>query len=159
MDGEGVFVGCVRIDNSVPNLVAEVAKAGPGAEVAVQATYGWDWAVDALSRGGFAVTLAHPRGIPSMQNRRAKTDQLGAKGWRICCGSAGWRRRGSSRRGFVSCDDDWNPPKTFELLPRCIGGDRQLMNATGGRTQTALTDDLPLRQRVTSEPPAQRRRT
>lgn len=79
MDGEGEVVDCVRIDNSVPNLVAEVAKAGPGAEVAVEATYGWYWAVDALSQAGFAVTLAHPRGIVSMQNRRAKTDQLDAK--------------------------------------------------------------------------------
>ncbi len=74
MDGEGEVVDCVRIDNSVPNLVAEVAKAGPGAEVAVEATYGW--AVDALSEAGFAVTLAHPRGIASMQHRRAKTDLL-----------------------------------------------------------------------------------
>ena len=76
MDGEGEVVDCVRIDNLVPNLVAEVAKAGPGAEVAVEATHGWYWAVDALSEAGFAVTLAHPRGIASMQNRRAKTDQL-----------------------------------------------------------------------------------
>ena len=37
------------------------------------------WAVDALSQAGFAVTLAHPGGIASMQNRRAKTDQLDAK--------------------------------------------------------------------------------
>jgi transposase len=79
MDGEGEVVDCVRIDNSVPNLVAEVAKAGPGAEVAVEATYGWYWAVDALSQAGFVVTLAHPRGITSMQNRRAKTDRLDAK--------------------------------------------------------------------------------
>ena len=41
MDGEGEVVDCVRIDNLVPNLVAEVAKAGPGAEVAVEATHGW----------------------------------------------------------------------------------------------------------------------
>jgi hypothetical protein len=46
----------------VPNLVAEVAEAGRGAEVAVEATYGWYWAVDALTGAGFAVTLAHPRG-------------------------------------------------------------------------------------------------
>ena len=78
MHGEGEVVDCVRIDNSVPNLVAEVAKAGAGAQVAVEATYGWYWAVDAL-QAGFVVTLAHPRGIASMQNRRAKTDQLDAK--------------------------------------------------------------------------------
>ena len=79
MDGEGEVVDCVRIDNSVPALLAEVAKAGPGAPVAVEATYGWYWAVDALSEAGFGVTLAHPRGVASMQNRRAKTDQLDAR--------------------------------------------------------------------------------
>ena len=79
MDGEGEVVDCVRIDNSVPALVAEVGKAGAGAQVAVEATYGWYWAVDALSEAGFEVHLAHPRGIASMQNRRAKTDQLDAR--------------------------------------------------------------------------------
>jgi hypothetical protein len=38
MDGEGDVVDCVRIDNSVEGLVGEVAKAGAGAEVAVEAT-------------------------------------------------------------------------------------------------------------------------
>ncbi|HEY5186759.1 MAG TPA: transposase, partial [Actinomycetes bacterium] len=56
-----------------------VGKAGKGAEVAVEATYGWYWAVDALSDAGFDVHLAHPRGIASMQDRRAKTDQLDAR--------------------------------------------------------------------------------
>ncbi len=50
-----------------------------GAPVAVEATYGWYWAVDALRAAGFAVTLAHPRGVASMQGRRAKTDRLDAK--------------------------------------------------------------------------------
>jgi transposase len=79
MDGEGEVVDCVRVENSVPALLEQVAKAGPGAAVAVEATYGWYWAVDALAEAGFEVTLAHPRGIKSMQNRRAKTDALDAK--------------------------------------------------------------------------------
>jgi len=53
-------------------LGANRVFAWPGAEVAVEATYGWYWAVDALSRAGFAVTLAHPRGIASMQHRRRR---------------------------------------------------------------------------------------
>jgi transposase len=62
----------------VPALVEQVAKAGVGAPVAVEATYGWYWAVDALIEAGFEVTLAHPRGVASMQGRRAKTDKLDA---------------------------------------------------------------------------------
>jgi len=79
MDGEGEVLECVRIENSVRALLAEVAKAGPGAPVALEATYGWYWAVDALTGAGFAVVLAHPRGIKTMQNRRAKTDALDAR--------------------------------------------------------------------------------
>lgn len=47
--------------------------------VAVEATYGWYWAVDALQAAGFEVSLAHPRGVKSMQDRRAKTDALDAR--------------------------------------------------------------------------------
>ena len=65
IDGEGEVVDLVRIENSVPALVAEVSKAGPGAPVAVEATYGWYWAVDALTGAGFEVVLAHPRGAKS----------------------------------------------------------------------------------------------
>ena len=79
LDGEGEVLECVQIENSVPALIEEVGKAGVGAPVAVEATYGWYWAVDALRAAGFAVTLAHPRGVASMQGRRAKTDKLDAK--------------------------------------------------------------------------------
>jgi transposase len=73
------------VENSVLALVEQVGKAGPGAPVAIEATYGWYWAVDALTAAGFAVVLAHPRGIKTMQNRRAKTDALDARSSRSCC--------------------------------------------------------------------------
>jgi transposase len=78
INGAGEVVDCVQVDNSVSALVDEVAKAGRGAEVALEATYGWYWAVDALQGAGFQVHLAHPRGVASMQGRRAKTDRLDA---------------------------------------------------------------------------------
>jgi len=59
-------------------MAEAVAKAGVGAPVAVEATHGWYWAVDALTEAGFEVTLAHPRGVASMQGRWAKTDKLDA---------------------------------------------------------------------------------
>jgi hypothetical protein len=74
MDPGGEVVDCVQIDNSERDLVAEVAKAGPGAPVAVEATFGWYWAVDVLQAAGHEVHLAHPKGNASMHNRRAKTD-------------------------------------------------------------------------------------
>jgi hypothetical protein len=74
MDAAGAVLECVQIDNSAAALVAEVGKAGPGAPVAVEATYGWYWAVEVLRGAGFEVHLAHPKGNASMHNRRVKTD-------------------------------------------------------------------------------------
>lgn len=74
MDAEGKALECVQIENTPAALVAAVAKAGAGAPVAVEATYGWYWAVEALQAAGCEVHLAHPKGDASMHNRRVKTD-------------------------------------------------------------------------------------
>ena len=41
IDEHGVEVGWVRIDNDPKALVREVRRAGRGAPVAMEATYGW----------------------------------------------------------------------------------------------------------------------
>lgn len=75
IDGQGRQVDCVRIDNDPTVLVAEVVEAGRGAPVAIQATYGWYWAVDALLAAKCEVHLAHPYGMKAMRKRkRVKTD-------------------------------------------------------------------------------------
>src|SRR5947209_5315 len=75
IDEQGVEVGCVRIDNDPRALVREVRRAGGHAPVAIEATYGWYWAVDALQAAGCEVHLAHPYGIKGMRKRRrVKTD-------------------------------------------------------------------------------------
>ena len=48
MDAAGEVLEEVRIDNDPLRLGDEIAKAGPSPEVALEATYGWYWAVDAL---------------------------------------------------------------------------------------------------------------
>ena len=55
IDGQGKEVGYLRIDNDPKVLVREVRKAGRGAPVAIEATYGWYWAVDALRKAKFDV--------------------------------------------------------------------------------------------------------
>ena len=75
----GEQLGCVRIDNSRARLVAEVAKAGPAPRVAIEATFGWYWAVDALQAAGAEVHLAHPRGMVGMNDRRVKNDERDAR--------------------------------------------------------------------------------
>jgi transposase len=61
--------------NDPTALVAECRKAGRGAAVAIEATYGWSWAVDALLAAGLEVHLAHPLVMKALRKRkRVRTD-------------------------------------------------------------------------------------
>jgi transposase len=75
IDAGGRELACTQIDNDPKALVAHVRVAGRGAPVAIEATWGWYWAVDALAGAGFEVHLAHPYGMKAMRKRkRVKTD-------------------------------------------------------------------------------------
>ena len=63
IDEQGQQLDCVQIDNDPKALVKAVRAAGRGAPVAVEAIYGWYWAVDALQAARFDVHLAHPYGM------------------------------------------------------------------------------------------------
>jgi transposase len=78
MDGDGERLECVRIANDPMTLLEVVGKAGPEAEVVIEATYGWYWAVDLLQDAGFRVHLAHPSGN-DWGNRRVKNDERDAR--------------------------------------------------------------------------------
>jgi transposase len=68
-------LGVERIDNSPMNLAAALADAGPNPEVAIEATYGWYWAVDVLEQLGATVHLVNPSGLgQSWEGRRVKND-------------------------------------------------------------------------------------
>ena len=59
-------------------LLEVVSAAGEGAEVVIEATYGWYWAVDLLQDAGFSVHLAHPSGN-DWGKRRVKNDERDAR--------------------------------------------------------------------------------
>ena len=61
--------------NDPETLVAEVLKAGEAPEVAIEATYGWYWAVDALQAAGANVHLVAPSKVGVFGGRRVKNDQ------------------------------------------------------------------------------------
>jgi len=104
IDDQGVELGWVRIDNDPKTLVRECRKAGRGASVAIEATYGWYWAVDALLAAKFNVHLAHPYGMRAMRNRkRVKTD------WRDAYELANLMRLGSLPEAYIA------PPDLREL--------------------------------------------
>jgi transposase len=74
MTGSGERLDSVRIDNDPIALALEIAKAGEGPEVVLEATYGWYWAADVLASAGATVHLAHPLGVKGFAYRRVKND-------------------------------------------------------------------------------------
>lgn len=77
-DADGEVVEEVRIDNDPVALACAIERAGPEPEVAVEATYGWYWAVDVLQACGARVHLAHPLGLIGWTQRRVKNDRVDA---------------------------------------------------------------------------------
>jgi transposase len=74
MTETGERLETVRIGNDPVALGLEMAKAGAGARVVLEATYGWYWAVDVLQAAGAEVHLAHPLGVKGFAYRRVKND-------------------------------------------------------------------------------------
>jgi transposase len=78
MNAEGEKLDCVRVANDPLTLLEAVTATGPDAEVVIEATYGWYWAVDLLQEAGFRVHLAHPSGN-DWGKRRVKNDERDAR--------------------------------------------------------------------------------
>ncbi len=74
MDADGEVLGWERLGNDPEALVAEVLGYGEAPEVAIEATYGWYWAVGALEAAGARVHLAAPSRLRAFEGRRVKTD-------------------------------------------------------------------------------------
>jgi transposase len=114
IDGRGEQLDCVQIDNDPKALVKAVRAAGRGAAVAIEATYGWYWAVDALQTAKFEVHLAHPYGMKAMRKRkRVKTDAVDA--YEL----ANLLRLGSLPEGWIA-------PKELRELRELVRHRRQL---------------------------------
>jgi transposase len=77
VDEDGEKLSTVKITNDPVALSLALAEAGPNPEVALEATYGWYWAVDALRAEGATVHLVHPSGL-HWAARRVKNDERDA---------------------------------------------------------------------------------
>ena len=124
IDGYGKQLDCVQIDNDPKALVKAVRAAGRGVPVAIEATYGWYWAVDALQAAKFDVHLAHPYGMKAMRKRkRVKTDAKDA--YEL----ANLLRLGSLPEGYIA-------PKDLRELRELVRHRRQLTKtATSVKSQ------------------------
>src|SRR5215216_2696093 len=74
LNDDGERMSWSRVDNTPANLAAEIVAAGDGAEVAMEATWGWYWAADVIAECGARLHLAHPLRIAGYENRRVKND-------------------------------------------------------------------------------------
>ena len=98
----GEELGVVRIDNDPIALAAALAEAGPDPEVAIEAIYGWYWAVDVLEAQGANVHLVNPQGL-HWDSRRVKND------YKDCQGLAARLRLGELPEAWIA------PPAVREL--------------------------------------------
>jgi transposase len=55
-------------------LSGVISRAGEAAEVVLEATHGWYWAVNPLHAAGANVHLAHPLGVKAFEYRWVKND-------------------------------------------------------------------------------------
>jgi len=74
MTTDGQHLEAVRFANDPTMLAEQIATAGPAPQVVLEATYGWEWATDALTATGAQVHLAHPLGVKAFAYRRVKND-------------------------------------------------------------------------------------
>jgi transposase len=98
----GEELGVVHIDNDPVALSLALAEAGPDPEVAIEACYGWYWAVDVLQAEGANVHLVHPGGM-NWEERRVKND------YRDCCDLLDRMRINRLPEAWIA------PPPTREL--------------------------------------------
>ena len=122
MADDGEVLGWTRLANDPETLVAEVLKAGEAPEVAIEATYGWYWAVDALQAAGANVHLVAPSKLTAFEGRRVKNDQRD-------CQAA---RRPAARRD-VARSVDLHTRRCVSGVSSCVTGPSSSGCARGSR--------------------------
>jgi transposase len=78
VDDDGRVLLSRQIVNDVEGF-CELLGDRDGVHVAIEATYGWEWLVDALQSAGFDVHLAHPLRTRAIAAARVKTDAVDAR--------------------------------------------------------------------------------
>jgi len=78
MDETGAEISCTRVASQPEELVQAMAEVPGGADVVLESTFGWYWAVDLLQELGFTVHLSNPYGN-DWGHRRVKNDERDAR--------------------------------------------------------------------------------
>jgi transposase len=78
-DERGTLMLSRRVANDREVMRELLAELGPGLDVALEATYGWDWLADLIEEEGHRLHLAHPLRTRAIASARVKTDALDAR--------------------------------------------------------------------------------
>jgi transposase len=68
-----------RIVNDPETFLSLLHELGDDAEVALEATYGWEWLADLLEEAGYELHLSHPLRTKAIAAARVKTDAVDAR--------------------------------------------------------------------------------
>src|SRR3954463_2643364 len=79
LDDEGRELLSRRVVNEPEALKAILAELGGELQVALEATYGWEWLADLLEREGHELHLSHPLRTKAIAAARVKTDAVDAR--------------------------------------------------------------------------------
>lgn len=78
-DEEGTEVISRRIANEAQTFLELLGELDGETEVALEATYGWEWLADLLQEAGYELHLAHPLRTKAIASARVKTDAVDAR--------------------------------------------------------------------------------
>jgi transposase len=79
IDEEGTEVISRRIENDPATFLQLLAELEGETEIALEATYGWEWLADLLQEAGYELHLAHPLRTKAIAAARVKTDSVDAR--------------------------------------------------------------------------------
>ena len=79
LDEAGNQVLSRRIVNDPGTFLSLLAEIGGESNIALEATYGWEWLADLLEEVGYALHLAHPLRTKAIASARVKTDAVDAR--------------------------------------------------------------------------------
>ena len=79
VDEEGTEVLSRRITNDPATFLELLAEIDGESEIALEATYGWEWLADLLQGAGYELHLAHPLRTKAIASARVKTDSVDAR--------------------------------------------------------------------------------
>jgi transposase len=79
IDEEGTETLSRRIANDPATFLELLAEIDGESEIALEATYGWEWLADLLQDAGYELHLAHPLRTKAIASARVKTDSVDAR--------------------------------------------------------------------------------